>query len=219
MQTLLDVLGWLASLPPALTYLILGAGAATENVIPPVPADTFVLAGALLAARGAADPWMVFLVTWLANVVSATGVYALARRYGRRFFQMPVARWLLREHQLVQIGAFYGRFGVPAIFLSRFLPGLRAMVPVFAGVSRMSAWKVVPPVVVASAVWYGLLVYLGAFAGRNLEAIAEIFNDVSGVLLWVAMGLVALVAVWWWNTRHHHGGGEGQGDDRGGAPS
>lgn len=218
MKTLLDILDWLASLPPAVTYLILGAGAATENVVPPVPADTFVLAGALLAARGAADPWTVFLVTWLANVSSATGVYAVARRYGRRFFRLPVARWLLREHQLAQIGGFYTRFGVPAIFLSRFLPGLRAMVPVFAGVSKMSAWKVVPPVVVASAIWYGLLVYLGAFAGRNLEVIVEIFNNVSDVLLWVAVGLLAILAIWWWNTRHHTRE-EGEGGADGGAPS
>ena len=204
METLLGVLDWLASVPAVVLYLILGAGAATENIVPPVPADTFVLAGALLAARGAANPWTVFLATWLPNVASAVAVYVLARVYGRRFFKMPVARWLLREHQLDQIGGFYARYGVPAIFLSRFLPALRAMVPVFAGVSKMSAWKVVPPVVIASGVWYGLLVYLGAFAGRNLGAIVEIFNSISSVLLWVALALLAGVGFWWWRTRHHH---------------
>ncbi|HUG40983.1 MAG TPA: DedA family protein [Longimicrobiales bacterium] len=208
MDSVPGVLQWLTSLPAFVIYLILGLGAATENVVPPVPADTFVLAGALLAARGAADPWTVFLVTWLPNVLSAVGVYVLARRYGRGFFKLPVARWLLREHQLEQIGSFYSRFGIPAIFLTRFLPGIRAMVPVFAGVSHVSAWKVVPPIVVASAVWYGLLVYLGAFAGRNLGAIISIFNDVSSALLLVALGLVAIVAGWWWRTRHPHGRGD-----------
>ena len=203
MQTLLDVLAWLTSLPPIVLYLILGLGAAAENIVPPVPADTFVLAGALLAARGSASPWTVFLVTWLFNVASAIAVYAVARRYGRRFFQMPVARWLLREHQLDRIGGFYKRFGVPAIFLSRFFPGLRAMVPVFAGISRVPAWQVVPPVVIASGIWYGLLVYLGAFAGRNLETIVEIFNSVSTALLWIAIALAVLFAIWWWNSRHH----------------
>ena len=216
MQTLLDVLDWLASLPAIVLYLVLGVGAATENVVPPVPADTFVLAGALLAARGSASPWTVFLVTWLFNVASAIGVYAVARRYGRRFFKMPVARWLLREHQLDRIGGFYKRFGVPAIFLSRFFPGLRAMVPVFAGISRVPAWQVVPPVVIASGIWYGMLVYLGAFAGRNLETIVEIFDSVSTVLLWIALGLAAVFAIWWWNSRHHHD--EAQGDPGDEAP-
>ena len=202
MDTILQALQELTRLPPWLLYLILGLGAAVENVVPPVPADTFVLAGAILAAQGAADPLLVFLATWLLNVTSAVAVYALARRYGRRFLKLPIARWILREHQLDQIGGFYGKFGVPAIFMSRFLPAWRAMVPVFAGVSEMSAWKVVPPVVIASGLWYGLLVYLGAFMGRNLSAIIEIFNSISSVLIWVALGLIALGAVWWWRTRH-----------------
>ena len=210
MNTILRILDWLASLPAGLIYLILGLGAATENVVPPVPADTFVLAGALLAARGAASPWTVFFVTWLSNVASAVAVYALAWRYGRKFFKMPVARWLLREHQLAQIGGFYGRWGIPAILLSRFLPAFRAMVPVFAGISHMPAWKVIPPVVLASGVWYGLLVYLGAFAGRNLNHIVRVFDNISSILLWVGLAALAAVGVWWWRSRHHH---HGPGDD------
>lgn len=204
MQTILEVIQALTRLPSWLLYLILGAGAAVENIVPPVPADTFVLAGALLSARGAADPMLVFLVTWLFNVLTAVGVYFIARRYGRKFFKMPVARWLLREHQLHQISGFYSRYGVPAIFASRFLPALRAMVPVFAGVSGMPAWKVVPPIVVASGIWYGFLVYLGAFMGRNLQAIVDIFTNVNNILFWIALALLAAVGVWWWRTRHHH---------------
>lgn len=204
METILEVLRALTRLPPWLLYLILGAGAAVENVVPPVPADTFVLAGALLAARGAAHPMLVFLVTWAFNVLSAVGVYFVARRYGRTFFKMPVARWLLREPQLHQISGFYARYGVPAIFVSRFLPALRAMVPVFAGISGMRAWKVVPPVVVASGIWYGFLVYLGAFMGRNLQTIVRIFNSVNSILFWIALPVVAALGVWWWRTRHRH---------------
>ncbi|HSH46898.1 MAG TPA: DedA family protein [Longimicrobiales bacterium] len=204
METIQGILGWLTGLPALLIYVVLGIGAALENIIPPIPADTFVLAGAVLAARGAADPWLVYLVTWIPNVVSAVGVYYVARRYGRGFFRLPVARWLLREHQLQQMAAFYQDWGVPAIFVSRFLPAWRALVPVFAGVSGMSAWRVIPPVVIASGLWYGLVVYLGAFAGRNLEAIIGVFENLSSVLLWAAVAAFLVAGIWWWRSRHHH---------------
>lgn len=203
METALEVLRVFTELPAELIYLILAAGAAVENVFPPVPSDTFVLAGALLAARGTASPTIVFASTFLANVATASGMFLVARRYGRAFFKMPIARWLLREHQLHQISGFYGRWGIPAIFVSRFLPAWRALVPVFAGVSGMKAWKVLPPMVLASGLWYGILIYLGAFMGRNLSAIVRIFSNISGVLLWLAIALVAVLAVWWWRTRHH----------------
>lgn len=202
METIAATLRALTKLPPLLLYLLLGGGAAVENIAPPVPADTFVLAGALLAAEGAANPWTVFLVTWSFNVVAAIGVYAVAWHYGRRFFKMPIARWLLREHQLEQIGDFYRTWGLPAIFFSRFLPAWRAMVPVFAGVSRVRPILMVPPLVVASGLWYGLLVYLGVFMGKNLEAVARWFGGINSALLWVAAILAIAFGAWWWRTRH-----------------
>ena len=78
------------------------------------------------------------------------------------------------------------------------------MVPVFAGVSRVGALKVIPPVAVASALWYGLLVYLGVLMAANLEAVFGWFLGINDVLLWIAGILGAAVAVWWWRTRHHH---------------
>jgi membrane protein YqaA with SNARE-associated domain len=128
----------LGALPGALIYVVLGAGAAVENVIPPVPADTFVLLGAFLAARGAARLWLVFLVTWTGNVASALVVYGLARKYGKAFFNRRVGHWLLHPRQLEQISLFYERWGELAIVASRFLPGFRATVPVFVPARRLS---------------------------------------------------------------------------------
>lgn len=197
-----SILRTLADLPPVLIYLLIGGGAALENIVPPIPADTFVLLGAFLAAAGRASAWMVFAVTLTANAGSALAVYALARKYGQGFFARGVGHFLLRPHQLETIGRFYARFGTPAIFASRFLPAFRAVVPVFAGVTKVSAWKVAPPLVVASAVWYGSLVWLGATAGRNLDAIVEFFDGISTGLLIVAGVLLAAFAYWWWRSRH-----------------
>ncbi len=76
------------------------------------------------------------------------------------------------------------------------------MVPVFAGISGMTAGRVIPPVVIASGLWYGLLVYLGAFMGRNLQTIVSLFDSISSVLVWVAVVFMAAAAVWWWRSRH-----------------
>lgn len=181
---------------------MIGTGAALENFIPPVPADTFVLLGAFLAESGRATPWLVFLWTWLANVISAIGVYLLAHRFGNGFFATPVGHWLLKPRQLEQIGRFYTRWGAAAILVSRFLPAFRALVPVFAGVTRTPLRRILAPLALASALWYGALVYLGAVAGRNWEAIVAFFARASTTLLIIAGMLILLVAVWWWRSRH-----------------
>jgi membrane protein DedA with SNARE-associated domain len=185
---------------------VIGVGAALENVVPPVPADTFVLIGAFLAESGRADPIVVFLVTWVCNVASAVGTYALARRYGQSFFRTTAGHWLLKPQQMQQIGVFYERWGVPAIFVSRFLPAFRALVPVFAGVSHVPLHRVLAPMALASGIWYGAVVWLGILASRNWDAITSLFERASTGLLLVAVILLALVGVWWWRTRRESHG-------------
>jgi membrane protein DedA with SNARE-associated domain len=206
MNTVLD---FLASQGPVLLYVLLGAGSALENLFPPVPADTFVLLGAFLAASGRADAWTVFLVTWLANTGAALLVYWTGYRFGRPFFQVGLGRYVLNPVQLRRLGEFYQKWGLPAIFFARFLPGLRAMVPVFAGVTHQRFRTVAFPVLVASGIWYGALVWAGATAGRNLPAILEILGGANRALLVFAAVLFLVVGFWWVKTRR---GGRGEGE-------
>lgn len=191
-----------SGLPPAAVYAILGAGSALENLVPPVPADTFILLGGFLAGRTEAlGAWTVFLVTWGCNVATALAVYGVGFRHGRSFFEEGMGRKVLTPRQLRRMHRFYGRWGTPAIFLARFLPGLRAVVPAFAGVSHRSFLPVAVPVALASAIWYGVLVWVGAAAGRNLDTIVRWLTHTNRVLLGLALVATAAVAVWWWRSR------------------
>jgi membrane protein DedA with SNARE-associated domain len=195
------VLEFLLGLPPLLVYVVLGVGASLENIVPPIPADTFVLLGGFLAARGGPSPWGVFLATWGGNVASALFVYWLGLTHGPRFFEQGFGRHLLNAHQAERMRRFYARWGLPAIFCARFLPGLRAVVPGTAGLSRLGWWKVAPPLAVASGIWYGALVWLGFTAGSNLERIRAMLDRVNLGLLLVALAIFAAAGVWWWRTR------------------
>lgn len=204
MSTFNEVVAWLGGLPPLLVYLALGLGAAVENVFPAVPADTFVLLGGFLAAlRDALDPRWVFVSTWLLNVASAMATYVLGRTHGRSFFEAGWGRRLLNPRQMERMRLFYRQWGTVAIFFTRFLPGLRSVVPIFAGVSHQGWVSVLVPLAAASAVWYGGLVWAGVVAGRNLPRVRALFSEVNTGLLVVALLGAAAVAVWWWRTRHH----------------
>jgi membrane protein DedA with SNARE-associated domain len=192
---------WLGELPHAMVYLGLALGACAENLVPAVPADTFVALGGVLAGTGALDPRLIFLLTWAANVGGALFVYRMSLTHGPVFFASGVGRHLFRPHQIERMGVFYQRFGPTAIFLSRFLPGFRAIVPVFAGVTRQPASRVVLPLASASAIWYGGLVYLGLFAGRNLALLDRLLGDVNRWLLGAAVVLGIAGVAWWIHTR------------------
>jgi membrane protein DedA with SNARE-associated domain len=196
-----ELFALLEALPPLLIYVALGVGAALENIVPPVPADTFIVLGGFLAARGSVDVGIVFLVTWAANVGSALAVYGAGHRYGRPFFADGVGRKLLQPAQLERMEGFYNRWGVWAIFFTRFMPGLRAIVPVFAGVSHQRFLPVAAPIVVASGLWHGLIVWLGFQAGRNLDLILRRLEGANLVLLGIALLVFAALGLWWYRSR------------------
>ena len=196
------ILDWLLGVPNEVAYVLLGLGAAVENVVPAIPADTFVALGGLLSSVGTLDARILFLATWVANVTSALIMYRVGYTHGRSFFEDGFGRRFLAPHQMERMGDFYARWGLFAIFFTRFLPGLRAIVPVFAGVTHHGFVPVAVPLAAASAIWYGGLVWLGAWTGRNLDLLASLLGRLNETLALVALALGGAAALWWWRTRH-----------------
>ena len=206
MAELLDaLLQRMTMLPEEVVYLLVGAFALIENLFPPVPADVVALFGGFLSGHGAADPRVVFLVVWISNVAGAMFVYWVGRAYGARFFATHWGGYILRPHQLDRLDAFYRRRGTVVIFVSRFLPMFRAIVPAFAGMSGVGWLRAAIPIAVASGLWYGVVVYVGATAGRNWEEIRAALESAGRWVYLVALILLVPVARWWWVSRHKPG--------------
>jgi membrane protein DedA with SNARE-associated domain len=179
-------------------YALIGVLAALENVLPIVPADTVVALGAFLAGRGVLDAWVVFGVTASANVASTMAVYALARRYGAAFFRSPLGRRLFPESVLAHIQRAYQRHGTYGLFLSRLLPVWRAVVPPFAGAVGLSPWRAIPPLALASTLWYGVLTWLVVRLGQDLDHVLRLLQGANRVLGGVALVASVTVAALVW---------------------
>jgi membrane protein DedA with SNARE-associated domain/uncharacterized tellurite resistance protein B-like protein len=132
-------------------------------------------------------------VVWLANVTGAIGVYLAARRYGRRLFDTAAGRRLLTPEAIGAIEREYLRFGLVGIFIARFLPGIRAVVPPFAGIVHLSPLRTGIPIALASGIWYGGLTLLGTELGANWERISAVLSGLNRTLGWLAL----LVVVAW----------------------
>jgi membrane protein DedA with SNARE-associated domain len=192
------LLDWFAALPPALLYIALAVTAAAENVFPPLPADTVVAFGSFIAARGKASPIATFLAIMAGNIAGAMGMYWVGWRYGSERIMRRLGG--AGAHQ-ARLQAMYARWGLGAIALSRFLPGVRAIVPPFAGALRVGAVRAGLAMTVASSVWYGLITYFAYEAGANFEALKARMAEGQR---WLGIGAATIVAaglVLWWLRR------------------
>ena len=188
-----SVLAWLTALPPAVLYLVLAGIAAVENVFPPVPADTVVAFGAFLAARGDATLVGAFLSTWAGNLAGAMAMYGAGRRFGADRLE----RRLGGGSAAARLHSFYERRGALALFVSRFLPGIRALVPPFAGAARVPPARAALIMGSASAIWYGAIVYLAYHVGADWGALqARMAQWQRAFFIGAAAIAVLFVVVW-----------------------
>ena len=190
---------WLNSVPIGTLYVALGTVAAIENVFPPVPADTVVALGSFLAARGRGSVVAAFLATWIGNVGSAMVMYTLGRRYGAAKLEQRLLgdKAAGAENRL---GKMYGKYGVLALFASRFIPGVRALVPPFAGALRVPAARAGLAIASASAIWYGTVSYLGFTLGGNWPRVLHLITE-YGRILAAAAAVFLLIGVVIWRLR------------------
>ena len=195
-----SLVGWLTNVPLTVLYLLMAAFAAVENVFPPVPADTVVALGSWLAARGQGSAFWAFFATWVGNVAGAGAMYFVGRRHGTAWMhrRFPALSDEKNERRLREL---HGKYGAASLVLSRFIPGVRAIVPPFAGALRMSPVSTMLALGLASAVWYGLVSYVAFRAGSNWESLMERIASLGRITAMSAAAVVALGLLVWWLRR------------------
>lgn len=179
---------------PATVIVALMLLSAIENVFPPVPADVAAALGAFWAVRAGVSPVMVGALCFLGNQASAVGVYIWVREKGDAVRQSREFQLLLPPEIQPAVRRYFDRFGGLGIFLSRFLPGLRAGVLPFAAVNHVSPVRALVPAALASLVWYAALTAAGSALGLAYDDVKSTVARVTGALGTVGI-LVAAAAI------------------------
>lgn len=195
-----NIIERLSGVPLVVLYPTLGLLAAIENVFPPLPTDMVVAFGSFLAARGQGNPWVTFLITWLSNVAGAAGMYWAGRKYGRSVLTRSLGKWIGPEAE-VRLERSYRKYGIPSLFVSRFLPAVRAVVPVFAGAAKLPFIPVTVIMALASGIWYGFLTVIAFRAGSDWEALQSTISNYSRAITVLAVVMAVAAAAIWWKKR------------------
>ncbi|HUT77611.1 MAG TPA: DedA family protein [Polyangia bacterium] len=189
--------------------VVLLLSAMIEYVFPPFPGDTVTLFGAFLAAVEGWSVPLVFVAVTAGSVAGATLDYAIGRRLGRA----PVESLTGRKRRLRELAApliaSFERHGAACIAINRFLPGIRALLFVAAGMARLSLWRVLLWGAVSAAVWNALIIGAGFAVGANWPRLLEWLKTYTAIA-WVVVGLVvlALIARWALGRRQRPGRGQ-----------
>jgi membrane protein DedA with SNARE-associated domain len=172
-------------LSPATAYLAVFVLVGLESMGVPLPGETSLIAASVLAAHGTLSLALVIGAAAAGAIVGDNGGYVLGRQGARRLLDRP-GRWERQREQLVERGErFFRRYGGKAVFLGRWVTGVRLVIAWLAGANRYPwpqflAWNAAGGI--CWAVSIAILAFvLGAAAAR--------------VLTWTGVGAAAVIVV------------------------
>lgn len=202
MGAFLDQLIAFAAAHAGLAYLTLFAAALLEAV--PIlgsliPGSTIILALSALVPGGELQLWPVLISAALGALIGDALAYLVGHREQRRI----LAAWpMSRYPDLVKRSEdFFVRYGVFAVFFARFVPPIRALVPVTAGALGLPPAKFFAVNIPAIVLWAPAHVLPGVVAGHELEKAGGLRLHHGLPVLAGVVALVMLVAWLIWRRR------------------
>ena len=194
-ELLKPLLDWYLNSLESGGYWLVGLLMAIESTVLPIPSELVIPPAAHLAyTKGGMSLWGIVLAGTLGSWVGATVMYWVARLAGRplvmrfgKYFFIPPAKVEGAERW----AAHYGGMG---IFISRLLPVVRHLIGIPAGIVRMDYWKFSLFTLLGSALWCGVLCWVGVKMGQDLQETQHMTHTLS---LWAGGLMLAIGALYY----------------------
>lgn len=188
---------WVVNVIERLGALGVGLLIFLENVLPPIPSEVILPFAGFTAQRGELNVAAAWLSASIGSLLGALLLYAIGAFIGEdRLRELSRKRWFIffGEKDFDRGDRFFDRYGSHVVFFARFIPLVRSVVSVPAGVDRMPIVRFVVLTFAGSAIWNALFIGAGWVLGDNWDVVEGYMGPLSYlVVALLALALVLLV--------------------------
>jgi membrane protein DedA with SNARE-associated domain len=172
---------------------------AAEGLGIPLPGETALIAGAALSARGHLSlPWVIVTAT-IGVALGGCGGYWIGRTGGQAVI-VRYGKWVgIKEEELNRARAFFSRHGTAAVFIGRFLPVIRILTGLTAGITEMSFARFAVVNAIAGFVWAVAYGVLGYESSRNVFRFEHQYGWI--VVVGLVVAAIAAFGAFKWQQR------------------
>ncbi len=187
-------------------YLGIGLLILIENVFPPIPSEFILTMGGLMTTRSSLTVLGVIISATIGSLLGAIVLYLIGKILNKdRLIKIVESKYgrLLRvkRKDIEMADKWFLEKGTGTVFFCRFIPIVRSLISIPAGMSEMSMIKFIIYTLFGSAIWNTVLVYVGAFAGNQIDNILNILDNVSHIILILLIVIFVVCAFLFYKSR------------------
>ncbi|MBD3670430.1 MAG: DedA family protein [Gammaproteobacteria bacterium] len=159
----------------------------------PLSKTLVIVAAGLLAAQGTGNLYLYTLVSMLALVSADSLYYLLGRFSGRRVLNWKLFKGLNEAERMEKARSKFKQSEWMAVFTARFLPFIRSLIFLLAGMNRMTVLRFVSADAISAVLFVPVFIGLGYYLGENLDLLISTVKEGER---WLALAVALLLGVY-----------------------
>ncbi|TDM12776.1 DedA family protein [Macrococcus lamae] len=158
-----------------------------ENVFPPIPSEVILTFGGFMVTKSDSLSYIGMLAaSTLGALAGAIILYYVGKVLGLHRIERLVDKYgrilRLKKEDVHQSNNWFSKYGGVAVFLCRFIPVVRSLISIPAGLNHMNLLSFIIYTTLGTLIWNGVLIYLGVKLGENWQQVLHVFDTYSNVL-------------------------------------
>ena len=181
---------------------------AIENIFPPIPSEVILLFGGFMTTETSLSVVGVIIMATLGSLLGAIVLYFIGKILNKERLKKIVSGKVgkilrLKASDIEKADHWFDTKGNKTVFFCRFIPIVRSLISIPAGMSEMAMPKFLIYTILGSLIWNSVLTIIGAQVGKNWKSILGIFDNFSHIVLIILIVLFALIVGVFYYKRLH----------------
>ena len=195
---------WITSVMEQFGYFGIALLILVENVFPPIPSEVILTFGGFMTTKSELSIFGVVVASTIGSVGGAVILYWIGRILNVERLERIIEKWgkylRLTKEDVRKADAWFDKYGPWTVFFCRFIPLIRSLISIPAGMSGMNQWLFLVLTTLGTLIWNSVLVLVGAKVGNNWHQIVN-YMDVYSNIMYVVIAVSAVIFIIWFIKR------------------
>lgn len=181
---------------------------AIENIFPPIPSEVILTFGGFMTKQPNSSITVlgVIIASTIGSILGAFVLYYIGKILNKERLEKIVSGKIgkvirVKPKDIESADKWFDTKGNKTVFFCRFIPIVRSLISIPAGMSEMPIPKFLLYTTVGSAIWNTVLVIIGSIVGKNWEKVVEVIDKYSKVVLVLLIVLFIAAIVYFYKKR------------------
>ena len=177
-----ELIAHIHELDPVWIYCILFFFSFIENVFPPSPSDLVIVIGGTLVGAGDLSFILSLIFATLGSITGFMLMFYIGSTVDKKLIHAGRFKYI-PINSIDKVETWFRKYGYFVIVANRFMPGTRAVISFFAGISNLEPKKTAILCFVSALVWNVLMLYLGFVFGDNVSKVDGYLTTYSNIVI------------------------------------